>query len=118
MKTPKEQSVEEIVEELQGKIGIILDKARRQNWKNGGVLEYDSLDLLAESDEIIRTTLTHHITQIRKDAVEEVLAELSKQDMHAEVIRETLGHGHHYSTMPVVAGIVSKIKERLNMTNI
>ena len=67
-------STEERVEKLQGQIGIILSKARKQNWKNGGVLEYDPLDLLAVSDRLIIQALTADRTALLTELRETIQA--------------------------------------------
>lgn len=74
------KEIEDLVEELQGKIGLILAKAIKQNWKNGGVLEYEIVDLVAESDENIRTTLTSLLEKERARIAGEVEKDKERLD--------------------------------------
>ena len=49
----------------------------------------------------------------RQEERDRIFKKLKSTELHSEVIVETLGHGHHYSIMPVLAGLVNKLEEKL-----
>jgi hypothetical protein len=55
--------------------------------------------------------------EVLKVVVETTINMLRDESMLAECITKTLGYGHHYSTIPVLRGIVSEIEKKLLLDN-
>jgi hypothetical protein len=64
-------------------------------------------------DQILKDWLSGVIEQTYKEGREDVIKELRSEELLAKAIQETLGLGHHYSTMPVARGIVSALEKKL-----
>lgn len=64
------------------------------------------------SQEIV-ICMKEYAKYIREKTIDECIRLLRDENTMSEVIRETLGYGNHYSTMPVARGLVSRMEEKL-----
>ena len=117
MKTP-ERSVEEIVEEFESILEDVgVDDLFLDNDDGRGTVVYDGVEFLTKTFEKYLQAERQKREEMVEAERERILNKLSDQSLHSEVIFKVLGAGHHYSTMPVVAGIVSRLKETLTQPN-
>lgn len=69
----------------------------------------EALEAFHKAESLVKEYAEH----IREKTIDECIRLLRDENTMSEVIRETLGYGNHYSTMPVARGLVSRMEEKL-----